>query len=177
MKWKLIEGFPTYWISSGGDVARAFWDVPIVGACTLRFKHLKPTLNHGGYPVVALVDAQGKRVQKRVHLLVLEAFVGTKPSSRHVGAHAPDRDRKNCALANLRWALPEENEADKRAHGTEPKGGRVVKLKPFRVERIRSAFFDHGESFSAIARREGLHRSSVARICKGERRADVQRSA
>jgi hypothetical protein len=51
-----------------------------------------------------------------VHHLVLEAFVGPRPAG-HEAAHG-DGDKTNNALANLRWATPKENAADRYRHGT-----------------------------------------------------------
>jgi hypothetical protein len=84
----------------------------------------------------------------------------------------PDRDPANNRAQNLRWALPEENEADKRAHGTHPRGGRRQVTDDATVAAIRVAAVA-GESFTAIGARHGLHRTSVARIVTGQRRRSV----
>jgi hypothetical protein len=102
-----------------------------------------------------------------VHVLVLETFVGPRPSPRHHGAHFPDNDKANNRLENLAWKLPKENEADKKQCGTAPKGGATRKAQ--NVERIRQRAAQ-GESYTKIARDEGLHRHSVSRIVRGLRR-------
>ena len=124
----------------------------------------------GDYLRVRLRAADGRRAWRPVHALVLEAFVGERPSDRHHGAHFPDRDRSNNHVSNLRWALPEENEADKRVHGTHPRGGARIATSDSAVSAIRLAA-EAGESFTSIGRRYGLHRTSVARIVAGHRRA------
>jgi hypothetical protein len=53
---------------------------------------------------------------RTVHQLVLEAFVGPKPSPKHQGAHW-DGDLENNFVSNLRWATAKENIADKVRHG------------------------------------------------------------
>lgn len=156
--WRPVVGFHEYLVSDQGRVQLA-------GAYVL---HDCP--NHGGYRIVYLRTANGKRVARRVHLLVLEAFRGPRPSPRHHGAHAPNRDKRDNRLENLRWALPEENEADKRAHGTQPKGGRVWRPNKERIARIRAAWATGEMSLAKIAKQEGLHRSSVSRIVRGLRR-------
>ena len=123
----------------------------------------------GSYLRVRLRRPDGRYAWRPVHALVLEAFVGPRPSARHHGAHFPDRDSANNRASNLRWALPEENEADKRAHGTHPRGGRRLATDDATVAAIRASA-RAGESFTAIGLRHGLHRTSVARIVAGKRR-------
>lgn len=160
MIWRHIPGFSRYEVSDDGRVR-----------CGSRML----SLNHrdaGGYVDLMLLDDAGVRRKRKLHNLVLEAFVGPRPSPRHHGAHAPDNTRTNNRLSNLTWKLPEENEADKRACGTAPRGGRVWRPNKARVERIRLRVAS-GESYSAVARDEGLHRHSVSRIARGLRRARV----
>jgi hypothetical protein len=153
--WRPIAGFPGYRVSRGGHVRRG------------RLALLPQW--RGGYLRVRLVSPDGRRVWRPVHALVLEAFVAPRPSTRHHGAHFPDRDRGNNRAGNLRWALPEENEADKRVHGTHPRGGPRKATGDSVVAAIRESA-QAGESFTAIGRRLGLHRTSVARIVAGTRR-------
>jgi hypothetical protein len=117
--------------------------------------------NHGGYLRVRLRCDDGKRRWRRVHVLVLETFVGPRPSPRHVGAHFPVNDKQNNRLENLRWATPEENESHKKLVGTTT-GGRSYTLKPIELEVIRQRR-KTGESYSKIARDFGIHRRSVPR--------------
>ena len=134
-----------------------------------RKKTLRQYPNHGGYMRVKIITDIGKVRWLKVHLLVLTLFRGERPSPRHVGAHAPDRSKRNNQLTNLRWALPEENEADKKAHGT-ARGGVGKKLEPDHVVDIRTRAAQ-GESFTRIAKAYGIHRHSVSRIVRGLRRA------
>jgi HNH endonuclease/NUMOD4 motif-containing protein len=74
--------------------------------------------NSAGYLNVNL----GRNRPAHVHSLVLEAFIGPRPAG-YQAAHA-DGDKLNNAAANLRWATPEENNADKARHGTILRGAR-----------------------------------------------------
>lgn len=130
---------------------------------------LRQQPSHNGYMQVKLICDDGVRRWIKVHVLVLMLFVGPRPSSRHMGAHAPDRSRRNNRLENLRWALPEENEADKAAHGTK-RNGVGKKLHAVHVAAIRSLAAS-GNSFTQIAKVYGVHRHSVSRIVRGIRRA------
>jgi hypothetical protein len=59
---------------------------------------------------------------RRVHHLVLEAFIGPRPEgmeTRHI-----DRNPRNNVLSNLRWGTKLENAADKHRHGTMLRGER-----------------------------------------------------
>jgi hypothetical protein len=135
----------------------------------LNRRLLRQQPNDGGYRQVKLICDDGKRRWFKVHVLVLTLFVGPRPSPRHVGAHAPDRSKGNNRLENLRWALPEHNEADKKAHGT-ARGGVGRRLHAVHVDDIRRRAAI-GESFTGIAKTYGLHRHSVSRIVRGQRRA------
>lgn len=69
-----------------------------------------------GYRYVSLCkNAVVKKMN--VHVLVLEAFVGVRPSEVHEACHK-DGDRANANLSNLRWDTAKGNQADKWAHGT-----------------------------------------------------------
>lgn len=58
------------------------------------------------------------------HVLVLTAFCGARPSSKHHACHW-DGDRANGSLANLRWGTAKENAKDKIRHGTKVYGETV----------------------------------------------------
>lgn len=164
--WRSIPGFYRYEVSDDGRIR---W--------RRTGRHL--SLNHrdaGGYVDLMLTDDGGVRRKRKVHNLVLGAFVGPRPSPRHHGAHTPDNTLTNNHLSNLAWKLPEENEADKRACGTISKGGRTWRPNKERIDRIL-ARVESGDTYSAIGRDEGLHRHSVSRIARGLRRASVARSA
>lgn len=58
-----------------------------------------------------------KPVYRSVHVLVLEAFVGPRPTPNHDACHG-DGDPLNNRLENLRWATKSENQRDRVRHGT-----------------------------------------------------------
>jgi HNH endonuclease/NUMOD4 motif len=159
MTWLPVADFPNYAVSDKGSVVYCGRDIFVI---------LQPQSHHG-YLRVSLRAPDGRKHWRKIHRLVLEAFVGPRPSPRHHGAHFPDPDTRNNRLTNLRWALPTENEADKRAHGTAPRGGRRLATDPSVVAAIR-AEAARGRSFTDIGWFYDLHRSSVARIVRGVRR-------
>ena len=146
-----IERFPGYLVTDEGAVIRVATHQP-----------MKPQLR-AGYHRVKLSGSCGMRHWMAVHKLVLEAFIGPRPTKRHHGAHG-DRNRANNRLKNLRWALPEENEADKKLHGTARTGPwRRLTLRQIRTL-IRQV--QRGAGFTETAKRYGVHRSSVSRIVR-----------
>lgn len=70
---------------------------------------LKHNVRHG-YPCVDIYY-QAKRVQKPVHVLILEAFVGPRPEGM-LALHNDD-DKANCCLSNLRWGTRSDNTYDR----------------------------------------------------------------
>lgn len=156
MTWRPITGFPGYAVSTVGTVRRGRVEIT--------------PQSHRGYYRVRLRYPDGRRAWRRVHLLVLEAFVGPRPSSRHCGAHFPNHDPADNRVANLRWATPEDNELHKLVQGGGPSGGKRTPTSEAIVQVIRLAA-RAGQSFTAIGLQHGLHRSSVARIVRGLRRA------
>lgn len=155
---RTIPNFPNYCVSDEGEIFR-----------TKTMRRIKPVARDG-YMRVGIFNLDGRKFVC-VHTLVLETFVSPKPSPRHVGAHAPSNDRTNNAVTNLRWALPEENEEDKRAAGTKRNGVRR-KLSAEEVQRIRDRAAQN-ESFNTIGRSMALHPYSVARIVRGLRRRET----
>lgn len=76
-----------------------------------------------GYSYVSL--SRGGRTKKlNVHVLVLEAFVGPRPSPAHEACHG-DGNRRNANLSNLRWAPAVDNHRDKILHGTHCAGEKI----------------------------------------------------
>jgi len=158
--WRTIPGFSRYEASDDGRIRRRRTGY------LLSLRHR----DNGGYVDLMVYDNVGVRRKRKLHNLVLETFVGPRPTPRHHGAHTPDNDLTNNRLSNLAWKLPEENEADKKMCGTAPKGGRTWRPSRERVRRVK-ARVAAGESYSAVARDEGMHRHSVSRIVRGLRRA------
>lgn len=163
--WKPILFVDEALVSNFGQIKRK----DRFGAWDVAPKHINKKQH--GYEYVRL-NVEGKPKMFRTHLLVLRVFVGEPPSPRHHGAHG-ERGRLCNELSNLRWATPEENEADKRATKSH-RNGRVHRRSTAReVRKIRDLFFTYGMSYTAIGRRMKMHRSSVSRIVRGKRHGNV----
>lgn len=108
----------------------------------------------------------GRSRQTKVHIIVLEAFVGPRPAGtvcRHM-----DGNGMNNRLSNLRWGTPEENYADRHRHGTHNTGSRNgrARVDENAVVAIRERLAT-GEKHAAIATDFGISRGIVAHISAG----------
>lgn len=70
---------------------------------------LKCTRHHTGYLVVSLRDKDAKCRQWRVHILVGNAFLSHKKTSRKRILDHLDGDKENNAVDNLEWVTYREN--------------------------------------------------------------------
>lgn len=108
--WRPVVGWDDlYEVSDQGQVRRT-----APGPSTRVGRVLKPSTTSKGYSVVRLYRNR-VRLDKRVHRLVLEAFVGACPlgmECRHL-----DDDKSNNQLPNLVWGTRGENEYDKVRNG------------------------------------------------------------
>ena len=154
-EWRIIPDWPGYEASSAGRVRRATFVLSIrvmeTGYCTVK-------LRRSGDP---------KQHQRKVHRLVLEAFVGRRPDDmqcRHL-----DGDKTNNRIENLTWGTPAENVADQFRLGERPSHAGVrngnAKLDPELVAEIRTS----PESHAAIAARLSVHPSTISLVRNGRR--------
>lgn len=81
---------------------------------TIPGQLLRVTPDDGGYPTVCLRDGKRKR-QVRIHILVLEAWVGPRPPGTE-GLHRNDV-KTDARLDNLRWGTRLQNVADAERNG------------------------------------------------------------
>lgn len=85
-------------------------------------KRLKPWFN-GGHLQVEL-HRDGETVYRYVHVLVLEAFVGPRPSSDHKGLHRDDDPWHN-HVSNLYWGTMSDNALDRVRNGNDVNARKV----------------------------------------------------
>jgi len=149
--WRPIGEFETYEVSSHGRVRR-------VGSINA----LIPSWTHGYAHVSLSVDGQAKT--KRVHRLVAQEFLGEPPFQGAVLAHN-DGDRLNNRADNIRWASLEENQEDRRRHGTKTCGSAVkcAKLHETDIPKIRERL-QRGETCVDIAQSLSVSTSTISLI-------------
>lgn len=121
--WQQIPGAPNYDVSNHGRVRSWCRPRKFMKGTTRsdrpRLMRLQRS-DRGYYSVGLFIHAVVTR--RRVHQLVLEAFVGPCPpgmETRHL-----DGDRGNNRLGNLAWGTKIENSRDRDRHGTTVRGER-----------------------------------------------------
>lgn len=133
-KWKDIDGFPDYKISSEGKILRIS-----------KNYYLKPCLDKSiGYFVVNLYDTKGRPHRKFLHRLIAEAFIPNPENKRTVN-HI-DGNKSNNELSNLEWATDSENMLHAFSHGlcentrkSAYKQQKILSKKPRTKKQIESA--------------------------------------
>lgn len=122
-RWRPVVGFSAYEVSDGGRVRRGG-------------RELKAFIDDKGRANVTLFR-DGARALRRVHTLVLEAFVGPRPAGL-IGCHRNGKPADNRA-ANLRWGTYSDNNLDAVAHGTHHEAAKTHCLRghPFSAGNTR----------------------------------------
>ena len=112
MMWKPVVGFEDrYEVSDSGEV-RAIDRPGIRG--NRGPKVLRQRTHEDGYKIVGLWRDYKKTLRK-VHQLVLEAFIGPRPIGM-ISCHNNGVPHDN-KIENLRWDTPSENMLDRTRHG------------------------------------------------------------
>ena len=100
-KWRQIVGYESrYSVSNMGRVRR---DASTDGSCPAR---LLAPVRINGYVTAHLFDAKGRDRVKKVHRLVMAAFVGP---ARGLQVNHKDFDKTNNRLENLEYVTPRAN--------------------------------------------------------------------
>lgn len=111
--WKPIRGYEgEYEVSNLGRIRGL--DRTLSDGRTWRGRILKQIINHNGHCRVVLQSGSASKY-RWVHHLVLESFVGPRPSNFD-GCHN-DGDPSNNRVENLRWDSRSENAKDRVRHG------------------------------------------------------------
>lgn len=159
--WRAVVGYEGYYEVSNLGRVRSLSRVTTQGHKMIG-RVLKHSLNGtGGYAALHLAkDGENKR--KKVHVLVLEAFIGPRPAGMQ-GCHQDD-DPSNPALSNLRWGTPRSNHDDRIKSGNQKgeKHGKA-KLTEALVREIKR-LIAAGETNKAIATKLGIKAHNVTNI-------------
>ena len=169
-EWRIIPDHPAYEVSKLGRVRRCVDGYSGRNLSKLQSpagKILKPAIVRG-YFQVALYDGAGRHRLRKVHQLVCEAFIGPRPTPEHYAMHKSDNQLDN-TVDNLRWGTSQENNLDRRRHGTMPRGSLhpCAKLRPQQVRQIRY-LCESGASLKILARQFGVSTQSIAAITRGK---------
>jgi hypothetical protein len=166
VEYRDIHGFAGYRVGSDGSVWSR-WEYNGRNPRRLgEWRRMRATIGTGGYPGLGLYRERRARYRK-VHLLVLEAFVGPRPPGMQ-GCHE-NGIPSDCRLGNLRWDTPKSNQADRLKHGTDCRGEKnaIAKLTEADVIEIRRRRLG-GERGAVLAREYGVSQSTIAAIKTGQ---------
>ena len=125
-RWLPVPGYEgAYEVSDFGRVRGVDREVRCRGGKLRRHRGrvLAATPDWYGYPRVML-KVGGQRKDKKVHQLVLEAFVGPCPEGMEC-CH-DNGDPSDPRLINLRWGSHSDNMLDMARHGTDPHRNRAA---------------------------------------------------
>ena len=143
--WRNCEGSSRYFVSNQGQVKGP------------RGHVLKQATMRRGYKAVT-VDGR----LRKVHQLVAEAFIGSKPSGMYC-CHRDD-DPSNNNVENLYWGTPSQNEFDKIRNGKAKhhhgSANPAAKLTEHDVKEIRSL----AGTNKAIAEQYGVSAACISLI-------------
>lgn len=165
--YKIVLDFPGYRVGDDGSVWTRLPQVRGGGEYLDEWRLLKPVPRRG-YSRVGLRSHIGSRLFWRsVHRLVLEHFIGPCPEGME--ACHRDGDKANNTLSNLRWDTTSANALDKHGYGAMVCGSKHKDAKfteaeiPGIIVAVRG-----GESMRSIARRLGVHHSTISGIVRGK---------
>jgi len=127
---------------------------------------LKQSLTKKGRPEIR-IRCDSKRRTLRIHIIVLETFVGPRPHGLQACHH--DDNPLNNHVSNLRWDTHASNVADGIRNGTVAKGERAGKSKLTKIQvlEIRDRYAN-GESSTALGDEFGVAANSVRAITSGK---------
>jgi hypothetical protein len=168
-EWKKVNGYDDYEISNHGR-ARSFRGKitkgPGNGPGTKRARMeipvlMKPSMGKNGYYSVNVIDRIGNQKACYIHRLVMDAFVGPCPSG-YVVCHAPDPDKNNNHIGNLRYDTRRENSRDY-LRVDDGRKNKIKKLSECEILDIRDRL-SRGESGKKIATLYSITPTSVSAI-------------
>ena len=163
-RWRPVIDFDRFEVSDQGRVR-------IAASRRVVATRLSAT---GGYVMVTL-NMNGQKTSRRVHRLVLEAFVGPCPGGEY-GCHI-DGDPTNNRLKNLRWDTQAHNLRDVVRHGRHAQANKTHCLRGHEYTAKNTTLTAKGHrqcrqcSQAVHAKRRALHRDRI----REQKRASWQR--
>lgn len=166
--WRDVPGYEgRYQVSNMGRVRSVERTVPTCrGAVRLqRSRILKQTIGSHGYPGVALCNGGSRGKTYTVHSLVARAFLGPRPAGMET-RHKNGR-RDDPRAENLEYCTNQENQHDRRRHGTHNFGARnpVAKLTEDQVRLCRLLRKSNNATYASLARALKVSESTVRDAC------------
>ena len=110
-----------------------------------------------GY-LCCFVASYGERKLRKVHIMVAEAFIGSRPEGHEVAFE--DGVKANCRLSNLRYGTPKEHAEDRIRRGFVPGS---AKLTADKVLEMRQLINDR-VNFQIIAAKYDVSYGTVKKV-------------
>lgn len=156
--WKPIIDFPHYEVSNCGRIRRKF------GHRCRKPHVMRAYKTKSGHFRVCLCE-KGITRNVFVHRVMALAFLGQPVNGKIMAAHN-DGNPANNALANIRWATPAENTADRVSHGTDMRGEAIhqSKLTAAQVRYIKETL----RTGYALAKELSVSQSTISAIRTGK---------
>lgn len=160
-----IPDWPGYRISNRGALESCRTNGGKTGT---KWRRRRPHHDKDGYWCLKLHGSKGE-MYTGIHVLVLLVFGSEKPSEYHLALHKNGNRRDN-RINNLYWGTAQDNADDRERHGNtaryELNGN--AKTNWDTVGKIRRLRASTGISYGKIAKRFGMSKRQIMRICKLE---------
>jgi hypothetical protein len=121
---KECPSYPGYWVTKDGDVYsqhNQFTGSELYGRKTRiddnYCKKLNVTKNAKTGYYQCSISVNCKETTARIHCMILDAFVGPRPTRSHQARHL-DGNKEHNYLSNLAWGTSKDNADDRKKHGT-----------------------------------------------------------
>jgi hypothetical protein len=178
--WKDIQGYEGYYqVSNLGRVKsldRIIYQNKnnVIYSRTIKGRLLKFNNDKQGYQLVHL-DKEGKRLCKKVHRLVAEAFIKNKNNKVYVN-HI-DGNKKNNNITNLEWVTATENNLHAyKTKLSKPKSnmlGRLGKDNPcskiiYQIDKTTNQIIKQYYGSYEAERCTGIYSSNIISCCNGK---------
>jgi len=155
-EWRAVPGYGgRYEVSSLGRVRTHHRKAADGSPSIMHTKYRRSPRMEKGYPTVCF-SLDNRTINKCVHHLVLEAFVGPRQGGqecRHL-----DGDSHNNHAENLAWGTQRENMEDRARHGRNHRGEKngYSKLSRDSVIKLRLMRSETGAPYTEIAKAFGV---------------------
>lgn len=158
--WRPVADAPDYEVSNLGRV-RSWKPLHRSSRPVIEPRIMRTSLNDSGYEYLLLCVGE-KRVPKKVHRLVAEAFCPGKSETNWLVRHLNDRRRDNRA-ENLAWGTAAENREDQYRNGVGVHGQRCTNSK-LTDEQAREIFADETSTCAVLAAKYGVSPMTISDI-------------
>lgn len=155
--WKAIDGFPNYFVSNTGKIK----------SCKQKKERLLKAGNRHGYLFVALMR-NGKRFNKLVHRLVIDAFGHNDFPEICTQVNHKDENKHNNIIDNLEWCSPKYNcnYGNRTMLSAIHNTNHPNKSKPVKCVETGEVFM----SICQVEREKGYLRSCINHVLRGRRK-------